>query len=436
MKLSSKFLLYNLLSKGLILLLFLLLAPWALEYFSIKNTDRQLVESRDKVMEIIHDQGIGNFIQEENGFGSYNLLKEEYILLENYAGPVLPDTIFVEQRILEEETVTYRVLSHIFEVGQDKYLLEIGKSLNTIQQIASLLYKIILAAVVFFLLSTFFLDTAFTKRILGPFRAIVSKKLSQIKEPQQFPYQAIPTSTEEFRLLDESISDMMQRIQKAFNQERVFISHASHELKTPISILQTKLESLFGIENIPHEQLDKLLDMQETIQRMKKSVNALLLISKVNNAQFVKTEKIPVKETLEEILEEWSLVAEENGIKLRQHQLQPFVLEDSNLSLFRMMVTNALSNAIKYTKKNSSVEVLTDDDNGLHKIIIKDEGEGISADILHQVEQGTVFLKNVDKDSSGFGLQILRKTAAYLGIQVQFESTSMGTTVTFLLPKE
>ncbi|MGY6742903.1 MAG: sensor histidine kinase [Cecembia sp.] len=434
MRLSTKFLLFNFLAKGIILLVFLAASPFVLRYFAIKSTDRQLFEKKEEVMAIIDAEGMENFISQENpelGFGSYNILKEEYILLEQVPQLYDADLIFVEDRILDDESVTYRVYSYAFEWGGAFYLLEIGRSLQTIQEIESIIFRILLGTVFLFFFLSFFLDNAFNKSILRPFAQIIDKKLSHIKEPQQFSYKAIETSTEEFVLLDESLSEMMRRIQKAFNQERIFISHASHELKTPISVLQTKVETLFAQEGLSEEQMDKLMDMQQTIQKMKKTVNALLLISKVNNAQFIKTEEVPVHEVLEELVEDWEAMAAEKNIQLNFKGAENYILKDSNRSLCLMMLRNALVNAIKYTPQYGKIDIEGRRINKHYRISIHDNGPGIAERLLQQVEEGTVFLKDVDKDKSGFGLQILNKVALYLGVKVEIKSNSSGTVVNF-----
>jgi signal transduction histidine kinase len=435
MRLSTKFLLFNFLAKGIILLLFLAASPFVLRFFALKYTDRQLTEKKAEVLSIIDTEGIESFISEENpelGFGSYNILKEEYILIEQLLGPFTSDLIFEEERILDDVSVTYRVYSYSFDIAGEYYLMEIGRSLETISEIEHIIFKILIGTVLLFFALSFFLDNTFNKRILMPFSQIIDKKLSLIKEPQQFSYKPIATNTEEFVLLDESLSEMMRRIQRAFNQERIFISHASHELKTPISVLQTKVESMFSLEDLNDEQMEKLMDMQQTIQKMKKTVNALLLISKVNNAQFIKTEEVPLHEVLAELVEDWEAMAVEKNITLNFLGAESFILKDSNRSLCLMLFRNALINAIKYTPENGEIIVEGKYNGKQYTASIRDNGPGIPESLLNQVEEGTVFLKDVDKDKSGFGLQILHKVALYLGVFVDIKSNpASGTVVSF-----
>jgi signal transduction histidine kinase len=434
MQLSSKMLLYNLLAKGLILLVFLMSGPFFLKYFAVKNTDNRLIDKREEVLEIIRKQGMDDFFAEEDyssGFGSYNILKEEYILLERIAEPFMVDTIYNEERIIEDESVTYRVCSFVFSFEEEYFLLEIGRSLETIKDIEKIMFKILYVTFFIFLLLTFFLDTAFGKWLIKPFRQIVENKLLHIREPQQFQYTPVKTSTEEFRLLDDSLSDMMRRIQKAFNQEREFISHASHELKTPLSILQSKVEGFFNQNDLNHEQMEKLIDMQSTVQKMKKMVNSLLLISKVNNAQFLKTDSVDLGELLFGLNEEWKFMAEERNIKLELLKNEPYQFSATNESLCTMMIQNALVNALKYTPDKGKIELSGERTINGYQIKIADNGKGISREMMDQIKDGTVFLKDASKDKSGFGLQLIFKIGLFLNVEVQIETNTTGTSLIF-----
>lgn len=440
MKLFHKLLIFNLLGKGLFLLVFLMSGPYLLSYLILKNTDQQLIEKKREVLEMIQAEGIENFISEENpeeGFGSYNILKEEYILLEKAgAESFLQDSIFVEKRIIEEEEISYRVYAELIELNGETYLLEIGRSLSTIEQIETIFYRIAIGILFSFLALSFFLDSMISKRIMAPFNKIIQTKIARINEPQEFHDQSIQSTTQEFELLDQAISEMMKRIQKSFNQERVFISHASHELKTPISVLQSKLEAIFGDENLNPYQSEKLMDMQNTLQKMKKSVNALLLLSKVNNAQFIKTETADLQEILESLLEDWVDIAEDKGVTLQKGTIDPFTFPRTNYSLSQMMIQNGLSNAVKYVSSRGEILLSGIQKSDHYEIVIENDGEGIDEKLLAQVKNGLVFLKDVTKEKSGFGLQIMFKIAVFLGVTLEITSENGKTRVSFRFPIE
>ncbi|MCE2777755.1 MAG: HAMP domain-containing histidine kinase [Algoriphagus sp.] len=439
MKLFNKLLVFNLLGKGAFLLIFLMLGPYRLKYLVLENTDQELIEKKEQVLRLVNLGGIANFISDENseeGFGSYNILKEEYILLERATSNlVIAEPISIEKRIIEDEEISYRVYAEVIDIDGESYLLEIGKSLSTIEQIEDIFFQISIGILFLFLAFSFVVDFAISKKIMAPFNRIIQKKISRINEPQEFHDQIIPSSTNEFKLLDQAISEMMKRIQKSFNQERIFISHASHELKTPISVLQSKLEAIFGDENLTEKQHEKLLEMQDSLQKMKKSVNALLLLSKVNNAQYLKTEAVDIQKVCTDLLEDWTDIAESKGVRLKSAALEPFVFNDSNSSLCSMMIQNALSNAVKYVSQKGEVVVKGVRSGERYLLSIENEGEGIDENLLAQVKNGMVFLKDISHEKSGFGLQIMHKIAVFLGVAIQIATENGKTKVIFSFPR-
>lgn len=438
MKLFHKLLIFNLLGKGLFLLIFLMSGPYLLRYFILKNTDSQLIQKKAEVLELIETNGIESFISNENpeeGFGSYNILKEEYILLERVdQATILEGSLTSEERIIEEEEISYRVYADLLEINDEIYLLEIGRSLSTIEQIESIFFRIAIGILFLFLGLSFILDSAISKRIMAPFNRIIRTKISQINEPQEFNDLPISSTTQEFELLDQAISEMMKRIQKSFNQERIFISHASHELKTPISVLQSKVEALFSDEKLNAFQSEKVMEMQDSIQKMKKSVNALLLLSKVNNAQFLKTEAVDLARILSDLIDDWGQIAEDRGIKLSCGKIDSFTFPNTNHSLCTMMIQNGLSNAVKYVSEQGEISITGLRHPGGYEIRIQNDGEGIDEKLLEQVRNGQVFLKDVNKEKSGFGLQIMHRIATFLGVKIQISSQNGKTILVFNFP--
>ena len=214
MKLFHKLLVFNLLGKGIFLLVFLMLSPYLLSQLIIDNTDEELLAKKEEVVKLIQKAGIENFISNENpeqGFGSYNILKEEYILLQAVPADFeIAEEISSEKRIIEEEEISYRVVADVIEIAGSRYLLEIGRSLNTIEKIEGMFFQIAMGILFLFLAFSFLLDSAISKRIMAPFNKIIQSKISRINEPQEFHDKSIRSTTKEFELLDNAISEMMK----------------------------------------------------------------------------------------------------------------------------------------------------------------------------------------------------------------------------------
>src|SRR5688500_7691179 len=134
MKLHSKFALYNTLSKIVIILVFVIVMPVVVKEVALINTDRQLQQKKEQVLTILESEGISSFIEEgsTDGYGSYNLLKEEFISLEETPSALHLDEIENSPRMVDEEVVDYRVLSYSFTAEGKQYILEVARSLSTI----------------------------------------------------------------------------------------------------------------------------------------------------------------------------------------------------------------------------------------------------------------------------------------------------------------
>ena len=145
MKLGTKLTLFNTISKVVIVVLFVLLLPTLIRDINRSYTDNWLRHQKDKVLKIVSGPGINNYIQNGESYGSYNaLLKEEYVSLDVDSVDENIDTIINENRLVEGDTIQYRILSHNFKVGKQNYILEIGKSIDTINETATPLQNIAL----------------------------------------------------------------------------------------------------------------------------------------------------------------------------------------------------------------------------------------------------------------------------------------------------
>jgi sensor histidine kinase regulating citrate/malate metabolism len=70
----------------------------------------------------------------------------------------------------------------------------------------------------------------------------------------------------------------------------------------------------------------------------------------------------------------------------------------------------------------------------IYTIVVNDSGDGIPDEVLNQVKQGLVFLKDVEKDKSGFGMQLMFKIAIYLNVDLNIQNTGKGTKIKFTFP--
>jgi signal transduction histidine kinase len=418
---------------------FVLLLPTLIRDINQSYTDNWLRHQKDKVLKIVNGPGIKNYIQNGESYGSYNaLLKEEYVSLDVDSLNENIDTIFNENRLVERDTIQYRILSHNFKVGKQNYLLEIGKSIDTINETTTPLQNIAFEILLGMVLLTILADQVYSTYVLRPLGLIIKTKLIGHKFPNHTPYKKVKTSTTDFEYLDISIHKMIQTIENTFQKEREFISNASHELMTPISILQSKIENMFEQEDIADETKVRLIEMQKILNRLKSITKTLLLISQIENEQFLKEDKISLSELIHEVYEEISIRLQEKEISCKIDIPVEWELNHVNKFLLFNLFFNLVNNAIKYNKEHGEIKITGRADNKLFIVEVADTGIGISTDrIPHIFNRFKKFSQSLQQDSFGLGLPIVKSIADFHHIHIEITSEpGIGTAFKLIFPHD
>jgi signal transduction histidine kinase len=420
-----------------IVVLFVLLLPTLIRDINRSYTDNWLRRQEDKVLKLVNGPGINNYIQNGESYGSYNaLLKEEYVSLDVDSLNENLDTIVNESRLVEGDTIQYRILSHNFKVGKQNYILEIGKSIDTINETTTPLQNIALEILLGMILLTILADQVYSTYVLRPLGLIIKTKLIGHKFPDHTPYKKVKTSTTDFEYLDISIHKMIQTIENTFQKEREFISNASHELMTPISILQSKIENMFEEEDIADETKVRLIEMQKILNRLKSITKTLLLISQIENEQFLKEDNILLSELIHEVYEEISIRLQEKEIRCEIVIPAEWQLNHVNKFLLFNLFFNLINNAIKYNKEHGEIKITGHTDGKTFLVAVADTGIGISAErIPHIFNRFKKFTQSLQQDSFGLGLPIVKSIADFHQIRIEVVSEpEVGTTFKLIFP--
>ena len=438
MKLSTKFSLFNALSRAIILLVLVVGLPPVMSRLALLTTDQRLAQTKEKVLRLIRRNGISDFIESgQSSYGSYNLLKEEFISLEEIPPGPRIDVIEDSRRAVEDEIVAYRVLSYSFAQGRQNYLLEIGRSTGSIGETERnfrhyALYMLLVAAVL-----TTLADLAFFRHLLRPFYTIIHQRLKAgPHHPAAFNFEPIETSTTDFRYLDESLREMMTTIQASFRKERKFIADASHELLTPLAALQYRFDNMLADDSLSDENILRVIESQRTVHRLRTIIKALLMISKIENDQFARTETVSLEVLVAELVEEVQDRLEMRGLTLTAAIEPDFEVKCANRGLLFTLIFNLVTNAIKYNREGGQVHVLGQPaPGGGYVLEVRDTGQGIAKEQLPHLFQPFEKGAATDSDSYGLGLSIAHTIAELHGIRIEVNSIpGLGTSFLLLFP--
>lgn len=436
MKLRTKLTLFNTLSKLVIVIIFVLLLPLLIQTINRKYADNRLRKDEDKVLQTIRDQGIKSYIQSGESYGSYTPIKDVYVSLDEDTLAENLDTIQNEQRKVEGDTILYRILSHNFALDKKNYLLEIGISLDSVNETSRPLQSIAFMILVAMIVLTILADQIYSTYVLRPLEQIIKTKLIGQKFPNFGSYKKVETTTSDFEYLDISIHKMIKTIERTFQKEREFISNASHELMTPISILQSKIENMFEQEDIADELKTRLLEMQRILNRLKSITKTLLLISQIENEQFLKEDSIPLHQLLQEIYDEISIRLQDKNICYTTDVPENLVLIHVNKFLLFNLFFNLVNNAIKYNHEDGEINIVASRENDTWVVQIIDSGIGISTEDLPFIFNRFKKLRaSLKQDSFGLGLPIVQSIAAFHDIKIEVQSEKdKGSVFKLILP--
>lgn len=236
-------------------------------------------------------------------------------------------------------------------------------------------------------------------------------------------------TVKEFRQLSVSVNLMLDRLSEAFATQRQFSGNAAHELRTPLAIMQTKLE-LFAAEhkNMEGDTAELVRSQAEQLDRLSKLVHTLLEMSNLSSAP--RSDRIELAPLVDEIITDLAPLASQNDITMEQ-DCDNVVITGSDALIYRL-VFNLIENAVKYNRQGGSVSVSVHKENNNAIVCVSDTGCGIPEECRESIFQP--FFR-VDKSRSrqmggvGLGLALVHEIAVLHGGSVRAEPGNKSGTV-------
>lgn len=242
-------------------------------------------------------------------------------------------------------------------------------------------------------------------------------------------------TVKEFRQLSVSVNLMLDRLSESFAMQRQFSGNAAHELRTPLAIMQTKLE-LFAAEhkNMEDDTAELVRSQEEQLDRLSRLVHTLLEMSNLSSAP--RSDRIELAPLVEEIITDLTPLASQNDITMEQ-DCDNVVITGSDALIYRL-VFNLIENAVKYNRRGGSVSVSVHKENSDVVVRVSDTGCGIPEEYRESIFQP--FFR-VDKSRSrqmggvGLGLALVHEIAVLHGGSVRAEpGNKVGTVFIVTLP--
>jgi signal transduction histidine kinase len=240
----------------------------------------------------------------------------------------------------------------------------------------------------------------------------------------------------ELRALARAFNAMLERLRLDETERRRLLADLTHELRTPVSVIQGNLEAMVdGVYPADESHLTPVLDETRVLSRLIDDLRTLTLAE--SGALVLHRESTDLGVLAGEVVAAFRPQAEAAGVILRAEVADDVPLVDVDPLRIREVLTNLTSNALRHTPGGGSVRILVSlDAEGKRTVLsVADTGRGILPEDLPRVFDR--FYKSDDSTGSGLGLAIAKNLVTAHGGEIRAESTlGQGSTVRFMLPLE
>ena len=311
----------------------------------------------------------------------------------------------------EKEMVVYRKLN--FQINTKGHNYGIMLMLPTLEE-DDLVETVIISLVLFVLLFTLFttlIDRFFTVKIQRPFSRILEVMRTYNIEAQT-NIKLRDGDIDEFRDLNLILTGMMTKINHGYDEMKEFLEHTSHEMKTPLAIIQLKLESLNQNNFKDEETLQSISSIQTELRRIIRFNRSLLFITKIKNNQFHDLQKMDLNAQITHFLDLYKELLMERDIEVQFEEKGTF-MTNMHPILAEQLMQNIMSNALRYNYDHGYIQIDASD----NCISVKNsfEAELPTGDLFEKYKRSSQ-----DINSSGLGLAIVKNICEKNNLKVAY----------------
>ena len=325
----------------------------------------------------------------------------------------------------------------VLQVTRNGVRIRVAADLDPIEQIESTLWITYAGLVPITLLFIALGGMWLSRKALSPVEQITAaaEHITAQRLEHRLPS---PGTNDEIGRLTDVLNEMIARIRVSFEQARRFSADASHELKTPLTIIRGEIEASLRADQLPPALERTMLDLLEETSRLIYIVESLLILSQADAGKFT-IELSPLEFTafLDELIEDVEILATPRGITLST-EFEPGVQVNANVQFLRQVLLNLFDNAVKYNLPNGEIRARLVSSNGQAVFTICNTGANISSedrtrifDRFHRADRS----RERATGGQGLGLSICREIIRAHGGEISLEPSDHGwTCFRFSLP--
>ncbi|MGD2089364.1 MAG: ATP-binding protein [Candidatus Aminicenantes bacterium] len=405
---------------------------------TIKQLERGFLVNRlfIQVLEISSEKTASFRIAARSGVLSGNISQQK--VWDELSQQLPPKPVYMN--VTEESPAIHPlriILYPVQQEGNKAYLIQVGTSLKKMfSTLKDFLMVLIFSGPVLLLISVlggYFILT----RVLHPMKTVVQTAKKITAEDLSLRIQPNNQKNEIGQLII-TFNEMISRLERSVLQIKQFSSDASHDLKTPLTVIRGEVDIALRKNRPPAEYIKTLTSVREEAKKLEGIIDNLLFLSCIDSRSYQRSfENVHPDEILLEVFEKTTPLANEKQLAYVLEKIERISLPGDPILLSRLLM-NLVDNAIKYTPPGGRIQMSLKNSGEKTILAIQDNGIGIPENALpfifnrfYRVDQS----RTQRNEGAGLGLSIVKKIADIHQAEVDIHSQlNKGTTILVSFP--
>ena len=382
----------------------------------LKNNEDLLVEDTRQVFSIIQSEGY--LLRFETPYKI--IATNSYFVIFDSSGKtslasdIQPEILSLP---IEKDQTRYLTINNTRWIVADTAIkiedeivgwVRVSRSLEFTMAVLKNLRIILFVSIPFYILLASFGGFFLASRALRPIDRItkIAKEISKGDLSRRIKMKN--TGDEVGRLAD-TFDEMLDKLESSINKERQFASDASHELRTPIAVINAQVEQALSSKRRINEYREALRTVGNEGRKMNHIISQLIMIYMSEEGRYkFNFETIELNEIISDIVEEFKTIADTKKISIDFKPENKIMIKADQTLITRLFI-NLIENAIKYSHENGRISINSGKDDRNANVIIEDTGIGISEkDIPYIFDRFYQAESSRSGNGTGLGLSIVK----------------------------
>ena len=408
MKLLTKYNRVNILATIIVFMIGGLCYYFMLHFILVKQLDRDLK---------VEEQEIADYIKANKSLPDSTNYGDQKISFEQTDLPAARKINSVDiLNATEGEYITSRQLVFPISISGKNYKVSVSKSQQETEDLIKLIVTLTLSMLVLLLLILFIINRFVLNKLWHPFNNTLTA-LKHFNINSKSVIRVDRSNINEFNELNDAVTTMSNRVLNDYEALKNFTENASHEIQTPLAVVNSKLELLMQSENFSEAQMNDIEIMHDEVRRLSKLNQSLLLLTKIDNQQFIETREVDIAAIINKHLTNYEeLIAAKQIMLTKSIDATSEVLMNETLAV--VLLSNLITNAIKHNFEQGSIEII------LHKKKLTIKNTGTALNCIPDALFERFKKNNPESESLGLGLSFVKKICEQYGFSISYNFSS------------